>query len=230
MKTKSKALIMLSLASALLLIATLTANTLAVEEESHTIHPFAHFTTTSYTDPPGIQEGCCTACSDAAFLIDFYYCDNRDNDQRITSLTLQSGDGSYEHSYKNVSFSHTWFYRYYDGNAYTTDWIPYSGNGDIDVPWSRKTGPGQLTGNEPRVVVLVRFHITGKIGDKFYYRVHFTSYKYGKSIPGNAGNHYFWYEICHVPTVPESQLELPVITMFGAAAAYIVRRRKITKY
>ncbi|MEM3665876.1 MAG: hypothetical protein QW222_02195 [Candidatus Bathyarchaeia archaeon] len=201
-------------------------------EEGHTIHAFAHFTTTSYTSPPGRQEGCCVACSDTPFLIDFYYFDNSDNDQRITSLTLQAGDGANEGSYEgnNVGFSHTWFYRYYNGYAFTTDWIPYSGTGDIDVPWSGKTGVGQLTGYEPRVVVLVRFHITGDLGDRFYYRVHFTSYKYGTGKPGNAGNHYFWYEICRPPyEVPEFQLQLPVITMLGTVAAYVVRRRKLAK-
>jgi hypothetical protein len=176
----------------------------------------------SYTTPPSIQEGCCTACSEDAFVIDFYYCDNSNNYHNITSLTLQSGDGSDEDSYEDVGFSHTWFYRYYDGYAYTTDWIPYSGTGDIDVPWSGKNAPGLLTGNEPRVVVLVRFHITGEIGDKFYYRVHFTS-------THNEGNHYFWYEICHVLTVPEFQLELPLMAMFGAIAAYMVRRIKLGK-
>jgi hypothetical protein len=93
MKIKSKVLIMLSLASALLLIATLTANTLAFEEEGHTIHPFKWLTTQSITNPPGYQAGCCTACSDAAFLIDFYYFYDSDSDQRMTSLTLQAGDG-----------------------------------------------------------------------------------------------------------------------------------------
>jgi hypothetical protein len=52
---------------------------------------------------------------------------------------------------------------------YTSDWISYDGTGDIDVNWSGKNAPGQLTVHEPRVVVLVRFHITGEIGDEFYY-------------------------------------------------------------
>ncbi|MEM3055292.1 MAG: hypothetical protein QXM52_06275, partial [Candidatus Bathyarchaeia archaeon] len=100
MKIKSKVLIMLSLASALLLIATLTATTLAFGEEGHTIHPFKWLTTESITSPPGYKAGCCTACSDTPFLIDFYYFDDSDNDQRITSLTLQAGDGIDENSYE----------------------------------------------------------------------------------------------------------------------------------
>jgi hypothetical protein len=190
------------------------------------IHPFVHGTRTSWTSPPGGQIGCLTSCNDYTLYIDFYYCDNQDDDQRITSLTFEVGDGEDESSYSSVSFPVTWEYSY-DGS----NWIPYSGSGDIDVPFSGESSPGQIDPKEdPHVIVRVTWHVTGDLGDKFYYRVHFTSayYTAGTPSPGNAGNHYFWYEICNVPGVPEFALGSEVVTGLGMLVmAYAIRRRRI---
>lgn len=187
------------------------------------IHPFAHDTTTSYTSPPGIQIGCLTSCTDYTLYIDLYYCDDQDNYQRITSLSFQAGDGIHEDDtyWSDVAFPVSWEYSY-DGLT----WIPYSGTGDIDVLWSGKNAPGQLDGTEPHVTVRVTWHVTGNLGEEFYYRVHFTT-QYPTGHPGNAGNHYFWYNICG-PSVPEFPLGPEVVAGFSMLVmAYVIKRKRV---
>ncbi len=205
------------LAVSFLLLILLLGARIAFAEEGQTIHPFDHNTTTSYTSPPGKKIGCLTSCTNYTLYIDFYYLDTADQDQRITSLFFQTQSGD------SVPFSVTWEY----SNDGGLTWTSYSGTGDIDVPWSGKKAVGQLDGTEPHTIVRVTWHVTGDIGDKFYYRVHFRSFKYGgeKPGPGNAGNHYFWYEICG-PTVPEFALGPEVVAGLGLLALYALRHRR----
>lgn len=215
---------MLFLASALLLMAASILGTMA---QGGMVYPCWQHTITSMTNLPGYDAGCRYQCSDAAFGdIAVYYLDTGDNNWDITSLTLEAGDGVNEASYSSVSFSVTWFYRFYNGYAYTTDWIPYSGTGNIDLLWSGKSSVSELPSPPtgiPRTMLLVRFHITGEVDECFYYRIRFTTNQ------GTEGNAYFWYRVCseHFPRVPEFHLELPAVTMLGAVAIYMVHRRKL---
>ena len=88
--------------------------------------------------------------------------------------------------------------------------------------YSGKSHSSDIVGTEPHAIVRVTFPVTGSLGDKFYYRVR---YKYGCDCY-YYGNHYFWYEICDIP-VPESQMELPLMTLFGVVAVFMMRRRRL---
>jgi len=188
----------------MVLVLLVTVQFATASSDGHTIHPFQYGTTISRTSPPGEQLGCLTACTDYTLYVDFYYVDTADVDQQITSLTFETGGGT------PVAFPVTWGYTI-DGG---TNWFPYSGTGNIDVPWSGKNAPGQLDGTEPHATVRVTFHVSGSLGEEFYYRIHFTSIYYNDG-PGNAGNHYFWYDICGVPEVPELSLATPLATSLG---------------
>jgi len=179
---------------------------------------FRHGTTTKSSCPPGYRLGCLTSGTFYTLYIDFYYIDTSDHNQMIHYLYFQRGDGSDGSSYHNVGFTVTWAYSY-DGIT----WTPYSGTGDIDVPYSGKSHSGDIVGSEPHVIVRVTFPVTGSLGDKFYYRVYF---KYGCDCYW-YGKHYFWYEICDIPDVSESPMELPLMALLGAVAVYMARRRRL---
>ena len=195
---------------------------MAFAEGGHTIHPFQHGTTISRTSVrDGEKIGCLTSGTYYTLYIDFFYVDQGDNDQRINSLSFQSGDGINEASYADVGFAVTWEYSTNGGSS----WNSYTG--DIDVPWSGENGVGNVDVTDPHAIVRVTFPVTGSLGDKFYYRVHFSTYYHIEgNPPGNSGNHYFWYEICNGVGVPEFQMELPLMTLLGAIAVFMIRRRR----
>jgi hypothetical protein len=212
-----------------LLVFLVSISLVKAPEESFSIHPYDYGTTISYTDTPGKKIGCLTSGTLHTLWVDFYYYGNGDQDQRLTSLTMEVGNGINEDSYVPVAFSVTWEYSI-DGEV---TWHSYSGTGDIDVPYSGKNGGGLLQTSDPHATVKLTFPVSGSLGQTFYYRIHFTSQYYGGNKAGqqgNSGNHYFWYEICHVPGVPEFGIELPLITSAGFVIAYATRRRRLGKY
>jgi len=219
---RSRLYILFSIVVLCVLIARATASP---DPDPDTIHPFAYGTTISYTTPPGQKIGCLTSGTSHTLKVDFYYTDTSDLDQRITSLALETGDGTNEGSYVPVAFSVTWEYSI-DGEI---TWHSYSGTGDIDVPYSGRTNIGNLLTTDPHATVKLTFPVSGSLGQVFYYRIHFTSYKYGPQRSGNAGNHYFWYDICAAP-VPEFSFATPLATSIGMilliAAQKILKKKR----
>ncbi len=168
----------------------------------------------SRTSPPGEKIGCLTSGIPHIFYVDFY---STKENEKITSLALQSGDGTNEESYSTVGFSVTW--EYFDGAS----WISYSGAGDIPVPYSGEGNVGNLQLTDPHLTVRVTFPVSGSLGQLFYFRIHFTG------VP-NSGNHYFYYDICNVPSgVPEFPVDLPVVTSIGFTVVYAVRKKRTAK-
>jgi hypothetical protein len=197
------------------------------EVQDDSIHTYAYRTTRSITEGPGDQMGCMTSGISYTFWFDVYYTGNVDDDERVTELVLNIQQGSSWVEVGGVAWSY---------NS-TGDPMSYAftGSGDnIDVPYSGKNGPGQLTRSEPHTTIRCTFVTGGSLGQQFYYQIWGIAYKFTDGQPYQPASFstcYFWYEICYVPNgVPEFPVELPVMTSLGFALLYGVRRRQLNAH